>query len=180
MRCATGVCALLLVGPVLPGDDEQGFVHLLSDDQLINWSGDRDSWTLDVEEIRGHSARESKRLVYEGRTFRDYVVRFSAQVRKGSVLVMLRNVPFGWYLVVDTESVYLRDFAVFQNHRGEWADYEVEIRGGCVKLSRNGKPCDLEFAASHAPETGKMSLELPQGKDESEVVLRRIRIRSLP
>src|SRR3954447_23676290 len=156
MRCAAWVCALLLVGPVLSADDEQDFVHLLSDDRLVNWSGDRDSWTLDVEEIRGHSARESKRLVYEERTFRDYALRFSAQVRKGSVLVMLRNVPFGWYLGIDTESVYLRESAVFQNNRGEWADYEVEVRGGRVKLLRNGKPYDFEFAAPHAPETGKI------------------------
>lgn len=54
------------------------------------------------------------------------MLRFSAQVRKGSVLIMLRNVPFGWFLRIDTESVQLRESPLFQNSRGEWADYEVE------------------------------------------------------
>lgn len=180
MLRAAQVFALMLVAAAMQADDEPAFVHLLSVDQLSQWSGDREIWTLDIEEIRGHSTRELKPLVYEGRAFRDYVLRFSAQVRKGSVLIMLRNVPFGWFLRIGTERVELRESTVFQNHRGEWADYEVQVRGGNVKLLRDGKPCGFEFIATHTPETGKISLALSQGEQESDVVLRKVRLRSLP
>src|SRR5436305_12615143 len=84
MRRASRVFALMLVAAVMRADDELAFLPLLSVDQLSQWSGDREFWTVDVEEIRGHSTRESKPLVYEGRAFRDYVLRFSAQVSAGT------------------------------------------------------------------------------------------------
>lgn len=166
-------------------DDEKAFVSLLSEDQVSKWSGDRAVWTVQRQEIRGYAARQATALVYEGRSFSEYILRFSAQARRGSVRILLRNLPFAWVLEIDTERVWLRPgggegFVAFFNKRGEWADYEVRMRGSTVQLVKNGKPSALDYVASHMPETGKISLQLSETEQGSDIVVRNLRIRPDP
>jgi hypothetical protein len=177
------MCVLLGAGPLLGMDSEDGFIGLFGDDQLSKWSGDRKVWTLRTDEISGYSTGRPSPLVYEERTFGNYVLRFSAQVQTGSVRILLRNAWFGWVIEVGTEKVVLRGgggdgFVAFLNKPGEWAEYEVRVQGERVKLVRNGKPDDLEYAASHMPETGKISLQLAETEQSSKIVIRKLRIQT--
>ena len=97
MRRATWFCTLLLTTRLTGAEDEDAFIHLLSANQLSLWTGDQNSWSLKVEEIQSHPTSAPKPLVY-GSKFNDYVLRFSAQVQKGSVWVLLRNTWFAWHL----------------------------------------------------------------------------------
>lgn len=182
MRCAAWLCVLMFTRTLMATDDETAFISLLSEDHLSNWSGDAMAWTMRRDEIRGNSARESTPLVYEGRSFGDYILRFSAQIRTGSLRMMLRNLPFAWSLEIDTERVRLRagggGSVEFLNKRGEWAEYEVRMQGRKVHLLRNGKDSDFDHVASDFPETGKISLQLAD-RQGSEVVLTKLRIRPL-
>jgi hypothetical protein len=185
MQCTALLCLVVLAGPVIAADDENGFISLLSRDQLGRWSGDREFWAIEPDKIHGKSARQSTPLVYDGRTFADHVLRFSAQVQKGSIWVFLRNVPFAWTLEIDTGRISLRGgggngFVAFLNKPGEWASYEVRVRGGSVTLLRNGERSGFDYNAGHMPETGKVSLQLPEASQGSEVVLRGLRIRPDP
>ena len=162
----------------MAADDEDGFIPLLTSDQLSRWSGGRNGWVLQAGEIRGYAACGSKPLVYERREFADYVVRFSAQVLKCSVSIFLRNHHSGLYVKIDTEKVWVHDSVEFFNKPGEWAEYEVRvIQGRTVSLLRNGKHSGFRHTADHIPETGKISLQLSEAGLGSDVVLRRLRIR---
>ena len=185
MRCAAWFCILVFAGPLTGADDEEAFIRLLRDDQLSKWTGDRALWTLKTDEIRGNSAGQSTPLVYKGRAFGDYVLRFSAQVQTGSVRILLRNVWFAWVLEIGIEKVWLRGgggdgFVVFLNKPEEWAEYEVRVRGGGVNLLRNGKPAGLGFSASHMPGTGGISLQLADTDQASKVMIQKLRIRPSP
>ena len=68
----------------------------------------------------------------------------------------------------------------FLNKPREWADYEVRVQGGSVKLLRNGKYPNFGYVAGHMPETGKISLQFAETDQGSEVNLRELRVRPLP
>jgi hypothetical protein len=166
---------------LMAADDEKAFISLVSKEQVSKWAGDRAVWTVQGGEIHGYAAGQPTALVYEGRSFGEYVLRFSARARRGSVRILLRNLPFAWVLEIDTEKVWLRagggeGFVAFFNKPGEWADYEVRMRGGRVQLVKDGKPSALDYEASHMPETGKISLQLSDTEQGSDFVLRNLRI----
>ena len=183
MRHALWPWLVILTCPVWAADEEKGFIDLLTSDQLSQWSGGGSGWELRTREIRGKSASGSK-VIYDGQVFQDYFLRFSAQIVKGSVRILLRNSLFAYSLELDTERVWVRagaadGFVAFLNKPGEWADYEIRVRRGRFSVLRNGQHSGLDYGGSHMPETGKISLQIPEPSERSEVVIRKLRIQPL-
>ena len=163
----------------------QGFASLFNGRDLDPWLGDRKIWQVERSMLTGTSDGKSEAmLVFGGRDFGDFELRFDLRVHHGAGGVRMRGPgagPLGVELEVGASVVRWlvsgSSFAVVSNVRhGEWNAYRIICKGGGFEVFHNDASSPYIITVGHLPPRGKLSLTLPAGSP-STVEFRNIRLK---
>lgn len=161
---------LLLAAQMLQmGETSEGFVSLYTGRDLGQWEGDPRFWSVVDTRLTGSSRGALSHLIYRGRPYQDFELRFDVRVSTGSAGILFRATagPNG---TAQGPRVNLppRDSA--------WTEYTIRCQGPKIRITVDGKVA--EERSAETPRRGVLALELPAGP-AAKVEFRNIRLKEL-